>query len=298
MTHYTLPNLFVPGAMKSGTSALHEYLSRHPDIFMSRSKEPHYLVRQDKGIDYYDIMFGGAGQARYRGESSTGYMVSKTAVTAIGSLISDPKFIFILRNPVDRAWSHYHWFGGQYGQQSRTFRDMFLEDYYATPLDPMPINTGYYHIGCYDKWLRMYLEEFDSKQMFVILFEELVSQPLETLNRICDFLQIEPYRHHFETMHANKTSIVRFPALLRGYSLVGLHGGKAVRHVLSQPAQMRLLRVYQAGERQLGRKLAVGIAPRVDVETRVWLAQFYRDSVESLRALTGFSLDDWSHDFP
>lgn len=70
------PNLFIIGAMKSGTSSLHNYLSSHPDIFMSQVKEPMHFSREDmwsKGNDDYLGLFADAKNEKYLGESSTEY---------------------------------------------------------------------------------------------------------------------------------------------------------------------------------------------------------------------------------
>jgi hypothetical protein len=73
----TLPNLIIPGAAKSGTTSLHKMLGQHPDIFMSRSKEPHYFSRKQTphGLAKYESLFDQSGDCPVRGESSTSYMV-------------------------------------------------------------------------------------------------------------------------------------------------------------------------------------------------------------------------------
>ena len=251
----------------------------------SPNKEPHYLTRTDKGIEYYRIMFGSAQDVRYRGESSTGYMVSPRAVAKIAELIPDPRFIFVFRNPVDRAWSHYWWIAGRYGRESRAFCDAFLDDAGAAPRDPMPENCGYYHTGLYATWLRMYLDAFGSRRVFVATFEELVACPLQTLNQICRFLCVDEFEH-LEPRLANQSEIVQFPAVMRSYADAARVGGKLVRHVLPQPMQVKLIRLHRAGGLRVGRMLATGRPPEMDVETRAWVSGFYRESVDSLRSLT------------
>ena len=108
--HFSImPNLFIAGAAKSGTSTLHDYLSLHPDINMSVNKEPNYFWRKDKGLKHYAKLYGD-GRQRYLGESSTTYRVLPEVVDRIGETVSDPRFIFIFRNPVDRAVSYYNHF--------------------------------------------------------------------------------------------------------------------------------------------------------------------------------------------
>lgn len=77
MANQRIPNLFIVGAMKSGTTTLHNYLNMHPDIFMSQKpKEPQYFVQElnwSKGEDWYLSLFEAAGDAKIIGESSTDY---------------------------------------------------------------------------------------------------------------------------------------------------------------------------------------------------------------------------------
>ena len=88
MSRGRFPNLFIIGAMKAGTSSLHEYLHQHPEIYMSRFKEPQYFAphvtregfawgqghqHPEPGVDWYLRLFKDAGDVRYAGESSVSY---------------------------------------------------------------------------------------------------------------------------------------------------------------------------------------------------------------------------------
>jgi hypothetical protein len=293
-----LPNLFVPGAQKSGTSTLHEYLARHPDIVMSATKEPHYFIRSDKGVENYAVFFAAAGQARYRGESSTAYMVSHAAVHRIAELVPDPRFVFLFRNPVDRAWSHYWWATGTYGSQPLRFREAFLEDARkSVPDAPWPWDLGYFHNGRYETWLTMYRDAFGAERVHSALFEDLVASPLEAVNGVCDFLGVDRF-DRLDPVQVNRTVIMRLPRLRRMYTQTGRVTGRLIRPVLPTRAQAALMRAYNAGHDQLGRALASDDAPKLDPETREWVAGYYRESVEALRKATDLRLDAWGSDFP
>ena len=99
---FKLPNLYIPGAGKSGTSSLHEYLGKHPEICMSTIKEPHFWTSPNfknytkKDFNNYSKLFEGENNS-YRGESSTGYMCFSEFKPRIKKHYkSSPKFIFIL----------------------------------------------------------------------------------------------------------------------------------------------------------------------------------------------------------
>src|SRR5688500_2790920 len=118
------PNLFIIGAMKAGTSSLHEYLHQHPQIFMSRFKEPQYFAPHrtqygmwgqgqplpEPGIDWYLRLFANAGDVEYAGESSVSY-TARHWVTGCHERIwefnAHARIIYLMRDPVERAISHY-----------------------------------------------------------------------------------------------------------------------------------------------------------------------------------------------
>ncbi len=123
----TLPNFLVIGAAKSGTTALHEYLKQHPQIYMSPQKEPHFFSLEGKKVDFrgpgdkreeqlnnsvtniedYRKLFQGVSNEIAIGESSTSYLNNPEAPERIRHYIPNAKLIAILRNPVARAYSSF-----------------------------------------------------------------------------------------------------------------------------------------------------------------------------------------------
>ena len=122
----TLPNFLIIGAPKSGTTSLYRYLNQHPQIYMSRLKEPHFflydrncvpnctdrvgLLRQRemvKRLSDYEKLFQGCGNAISIGESSIRYLYSQDACENIYRRIPKVKLIALLRNPVERAFSNF-----------------------------------------------------------------------------------------------------------------------------------------------------------------------------------------------
>ena len=111
------PNLFVIGAMKSGTTSLHNYLNDHPDIFMSQRKEPNYFVdlsrsfRSSRGTPVrnetdYLTLFESAEECSVIGESSTSYAKMPgyyCDLKKIAKSVPNPIFIYIMRDPIERT---------------------------------------------------------------------------------------------------------------------------------------------------------------------------------------------------
>jgi hypothetical protein len=307
-----MPNLFIPGAGKSGTSSLHEYLKQHSKIYMSSVKEPHFFSGSGfpEGIDSYRQLFETGKNTFYRGESSTAYMIFPKVVERIKEYAENPKFIFVLRNPIDRAYSHYWWLRGQ-GFEGRTFRQAVEADMFEEP-DPENLVKGfsglryYFQEGCYAKWIKRFLDEFGHEQIHVITAEELRANPLEALNGCAVFLGIEPFKT-LNTINSNTTIVYKFPRIYRFIRSLqrtgaGTKPGGMVRHMIKGFIErkesglsikyrrefLRLLdQVFHKNDRY----------PRILSEDRCWLRELYSNEVDKLRELSGLPFDVWKDDF-
>lgn len=180
------PNLFVVGAAKSGTTSLHHFLARHTDIYMSELKEPGFFA---EGIDaypkdpnwYLDLFTGGEDHA-YRGESSTHYTKLPThpgVVDGIAQFCDKPKFIYLMRDPIDRAISHY-WHNTR---QDAEFRP---------PLRAMKENIEFRAFGDYARQLKPYFREFGRGSVFTATFERLIAEPRKVTSEIFRWLDLDP----------------------------------------------------------------------------------------------------------
>lgn len=111
---YNKPNIFVVGVMKGGTSALHGFLCAHPEIFSGKTKEIHYFsMKEANGLDWYHKQFENAPPGKNYVDASPTYFDMMTGV-AIASRINvynpQSRILLIIRNPVERALSHFHHF--------------------------------------------------------------------------------------------------------------------------------------------------------------------------------------------
>lgn len=178
------PNLFIIGAAKCGTTSLHDFLAGRPDVFMSEPKEPGFFVPEmdyhPKDEDWYLSLFREAGDARIVGESSTHY--SKLPLYAgvpprIADYSPDARIIYLMRDPVERAISHY-WFHIGKLEEKRPILRALKE------------RTQYIHISDYAMQLDAYFREFDRRQILPVIFEELVREPAVVLKEILEFLGV------------------------------------------------------------------------------------------------------------
>ncbi|WP_138921317.1 sulfotransferase family protein [Novosphingobium pentaromativorans] len=195
------PNLFVIGASKSGSSALHAYLKPHPDICMSSEKEPCFFVDQSELERAWPIMarrpcshdpqaylalWKEGATARYRGEGSVYYSQAphRSGVPArIAEACPDARIIYTVREPVTRAISHY-WQRYKEFQEVRPIGQAVRED-------PLYRDTSDYALQ-----LQAYLQYFDREQIHVVVAEELRTRRREVLASVIDWLGLAPFEYH------------------------------------------------------------------------------------------------------
>ena len=179
-----LPNTFVIGAAKCGTTSLWLYLNAHPEIAFSINKEPAFFVRPDyrDRLEWYESLFE---EASIIGEASTLYSahpVHPDVPERIHSLVPDPKLIYMVRDPVERAVSHY------VEQVSRGFENRPAA---AALMDPDESRNLYLAASSYATQVKRYLEVFPSSSLLIIDQNELRDDPGETLTRVFGFLSVD-----------------------------------------------------------------------------------------------------------
>jgi Sulfotransferase family len=191
------PNLFVIGAMKSGTSYLSELLRAHPAIFMSTPKEPSYFVDPKtlrrhwpymwqqgywKSEQRYLSLFAMAGSAAVIGEASTAYTKVPTYMRVPERILEfspHARFIYIMRDPVERTISHY-WHAVR---SSRERRSMLV----AIQSDP-----EYTDVSHYTRQLHEYFSRVRRESLYLLTFEELLANPGLHVSRIYAWLGVDP----------------------------------------------------------------------------------------------------------
>jgi hypothetical protein len=291
-----LPNLFIPGAARCGTTSMHSHLNTHPDVCMSAIKEPHYLCRDDKSLEDYGRLFYGANGARYRGESSTGYLLLPDVVAKIQKSMPDSKFILMFRNPVDRAWSHYWHIRGGSGAEKAGFREAFLRSQ-DEPHGFAMYNRHYFQTGLYTRWLQNYIDAFGEENLHIVILEELDADSAAEMHKVCGFLQIEDFAAP-EVAHLNAARVSQFPIAHRVYSSLRRLAAKTVMKPVPDGAYSRIVRSSnRLYANTVAKLLSTSPPPKITLEDRRWIADFYRDEVAGLRQMTGKPLAAWK-DFP
>src|SRR5712692_9064042 len=192
-----LPDFIIGGAPRSGTTWLYHLLDRHPDVYMATPVTPEpkfFLVDQiyEKGLAYYaDHWFAAAGHSRLAGEKSTDYLESAPAAERIARDLPGVKLVFILREPVDRAYSNYLW-TRMNGLETEDFHTALrLEDQREREL-PERLKFvrpfSYFSRGLYADLLTRYLERFTRDQILILRFEHILATPAALAEQLQRFL--------------------------------------------------------------------------------------------------------------
>ena len=184
-----LPSFVIIGAMKSGTTSLAAYLNAHPDAYCS--VEPHYFDREfDRGLDWYREHFREAGAAAAVGDKSPSYMYHPAAIERLAVTLPDAKLVAILRNPVDRAHSHY-WHQVRTGRETLSFGDAI-----AAEPERLAGSRGHSPYAYADRG--MYLRQLEHvsglvprEKLLVLMFEDLRTDPTSTFASLCDHIGID-----------------------------------------------------------------------------------------------------------
>ncbi len=170
-----LPDFICVGAQKAGTTYLFHMLNKHKDIYLPPKKELFFFNLQRNyslGLKKYssELTEGYSGQS-VLGEISTTYMYDCNVPKRMFDLLrGEIKIIFMLRNPVDRAYSHYI-------MNKKTGREKTFSFFNALRLEARgEAKTNYINYGLYARHIKPFLKYFDKKNMFFIVFDDLFSE--------------------------------------------------------------------------------------------------------------------------
>lgn len=263
MTAARLPNFAVIGAMRSGSTSLYKYLQAHPDIFMPR-KEIHFFdVKWERGVSWYRSRFAGhAGQPAV-GEATPTYLADPVALDRMAQVIPDARLVAVLRNPVDRAYSHY-WMEHARQRDTRSF-ETAVTDELARRFDGA--RSDYLDRGRYARQLEQVCERFPRDHVLVVLLDDLRDRPVETYADVCRFLAVDdrfvPPRigervNRFVTFRSMRVRNARrsLPATLRIGRIVGrLNAREGPYQPMAPDTRAALQRHFAADNETLARWL-------------------------------------------
>lgn len=228
-----IPNFFIVGAPKCGTTALSQYLKNHPSIFISTPKEPHYfaadfsehrLIRTKKA---YLRLYKQADSIKHLaiGEASVWYLYSRIATQLIHSFQQDAKIIVMLRNPVDMLLSLHTQLYNNFYEDLDDFEAAWLIQEYRRQGKNIP--TGclqpeflqYKQIVLFGEQLKRLYSFFPPHQVKVVFFEKWKDSPKLLYREVLDFLDI-PYDGRTEFPVINERYQYRSPTFAKFFQLL------------------------------------------------------------------------------
>lgn len=281
------------GAPKSGTTWLSRALDAHPEICFSSMKETSFfceenplvhnaLLRYDgKNISQYPLFFKHCGQNKLRGEFSVHYMYDSTVAGKIYKNFPEVKIIAVLRDPVSRFISDYRFRRYMRKEEKRPIEELLFSDYLLI------------QYGMYTKQLERYFSLFPKENIKILIFEEMVKNPLRTLKEVYSFLGVKDsfIPDTLLKKKVNVTKKVRFRFITRFMHQIRL----IMIRLGMEPITNRLMK---AGiEEYIGKinfqKLAY---EKIDDETKRKIREFYIDDIKKLEKLLNKNLSFWHSD--
>ncbi len=295
------PNFLVVGTARAGTTALHNYLKQHQQIFLPEQKEPCFYCFADEELRYkkgkfafsitdykkYNRLFKKAKPEQVTGEISTPYLyLHNQTINNIKKYHPQSetlKIIIILRNPIERAYSQYLW-KVRDGREELSFENALkhekkrMEENYS-------FDYFYSHRGLYYEQVKNYLENFNFVK--VILFEDFKFNFEKTMMDICNFLGVDKNFEFIRKHNFNSSSFPRFGTL-----------GKMI--TVESKIKFKLLRLIPE-ETRLGIKehfnrwnMSTKFPLPISAATKVYLHEYYKEDIAKLQTLTGIDLSMWT----
>jgi len=279
-----LPNFFIVGAPKAGTTTLYEYLNKIPGIYMSPVKEPKYfssriskkifLLKPITNKNEYLKLFENVKNEKIIGEASPGYLADPDAPKLIYKVSPNAKILISLRDPIERLFSNYL-MQLRNGRLKLSFHDE-IQRSFKKKNDTEPFLM--LEFSLYSENVKRYLDIFGSKQVKIIIFEQWIKDSRHTLEEILNFLDLNYQIHEFEKEDQNPYVVPR---------------GRLGKHILASPLIRKISqKTILPSKRMSLRKLIVKKQPKptIDVNDKNTLMKFYNDDVKKLEKILGKKL--------
>lgn len=291
-------NLMIVGAQKAGTTSLLRYLGDHPGICTHSQVEMTFFVHEDEYQLGYSRIF-----PRYFSldedsspiilAKSVSVMILPEAIARLYKHNPDAQLVVMLRNPVDRAYSHY-WYSRRRGWEDReTFEEAIASDL-ATRADIQVgnVNRNYLSNGLYINHLQQLMKVFPPEQIQIILLEDLKEDPLRVCRSIYSlFPQLDPAYNPVIRQTHNISAAYRSRSLaLLTSSRTTLPAIKKIARTLMPDRTMDYLRdfIRNANEQEFK-------PPPMQPETRTRLLAFFQPFNQNLGELIGRDLTHWNN---
>lgn len=279
-----LPNFFILGAGRSGTTALAGLLRQHPDIYIPEIKEPSFFAESFQWVRnpvrYADLYATASHPAR--GDASHIYLEDPASARTLYAFAPQARFVVVLRNPAERARALYS-FTVEHGHEILPTFERALaaeERRYASARFRRACpgsfwNFMYFRSGLYGEQIERYLELFVRERFFITTLDHLVDDTTRTVDDLCGFLGVTPMRAVSLPRDGTSKGVRSTSAQVIGRKFVR---PLAKRRVPAAPQLWAWLQEHNRAE-----------APMLDPATKAQLLERYEADLRRLRQLTGIS---------
>lgn len=296
-----MPNFLIIGAAKAGTTTLYDWLTQHPQIYMTPVKETNFFALEDRQLNFpqgtihpgylkdfkttwadYQQQFDSVEQEIAIGEACPSYLYYPEAVTKIKQYLPNVKLIAILRNPIERAYSN---FVHHLRDELETTTD-FAQ---ALKLEQERIDSNwwwgfhYLNAGFYAEQLKRYFQEFPAQRTKIYLFEELKTNSDLLLQDIFEFLEVD---QTFVPQKFNQYNVTGIPKNRSFYKFLTTKSIFKEPLKIIVPPQIRDRLVTKLKNKTLQKSQ---LAP----EIRQQLIKAYRKDILELQQLINKDLSSW-----
>jgi len=305
MTEERLPDFFLIGAPKAGTSALHAALTQHPQLFLSGVKEPKYYMCGDSPPPSYRgpgdahsnqewiwqrrrylDLFREAPREGLAGESTPFYLYNRDARRRIAVDRPDARLVVVLRDPVDRAYSNWMHLRMDGLEPRADILDAVRREQRRVDAGWAPF-WHYQGLGMYGRQLQDLFDHFPREQVLLLRYRELVDAPARTLDRVFRFLRVDTANVD-QIPRDNSRPFVRDGARARTLGPV-IRAGATVGQFLPPEVWRRVSRPLIAQLHRGGDQAR----PKLTPDQRAALLEPHLSDIELLERLTGESFADW-----
>jgi len=283
-----------PGAQKAGTTSLYDILAKHPLICLTSTKESKYFLNNIKQVnekDYLNIYFPNLNHQEILGEIDPELIYYPDCAEKIfKTLGKSVQFVFMLRNPVDRAYSHY-WMSYRRGFELKSFEDAIIAEHDRLKACSKHNiwHFSYVDRGFYYKQIKRYLKFFNLSQMKFILFEDFIKDQGKFIKDILDFLELDPVQIDLNNLKI-KSNVSGLPKSLL---LSKIHGQPLkIKKVVKTIFPFRDIRwkIYPLIEKW---NISNQRPPQINPETRKNLINKFKEDIKQLEELIQEDLSHW-----
>lgn len=204
-----IPNLFIVGSQKAGTSSLRDWLNQHPDVWFLMDLEPNLFADDVEGCEDYNdknwylSLFPKNLKETYIGEKSARYLYSKESAKRIKEFNPKAKIIIILREPAEMIFSSFRHLRRSGLEPIEDFeKALSLEEERKRKFGTKFLRNFFYKESAdYYSQVKRYFDEFGKKNVKVVILEEIKENPQKVYDEICEFLKISKFKPDFKILN-------------------------------------------------------------------------------------------------